>query len=240
LAGNPEQELHVDFSILAAHLTTCIDLPYFVNIGAHDGVTLDPLWPFVRRFQLPGVMLEPLPDVFERLVQNYRGHPQVQLINAALGPEDGHTTLHSVEVTDPETLEMALESSFRRDIVLRAVDRLPGLKSKLIERRVRTISVKSLLAEIGKPKIDILKIDTEGYDLELLKLFDLPRLSPSLVCAEHVHLDREGRRDMIEILVRRGYKSWIGKWDMLGYMRPGTLDPEDPSHRLTAEAQTGM
>lgn len=232
LARQPEQQLQVDFAILAAHLASCTGRPYFVNIGAHDGITLDPLWPFVCRYHWPGVMLEPLPDVFERLVQNYRSHPQVQLINAALGPEDGYTTLYSVEVTDPQTLEMALESSFRRDIVLRAADRLPGLEAKLTERRVRTISVRSLLAEIGDRQIDILKIDTEGYDLEILKLFDLAKIRPSLVCAEHVHLDRDGKRDMIEILVRSGFKSWMGKWDMLGYLRSGALDPEDPSHRL--------
>ena len=232
LAQQPEQQLRIDFSMLAAHLASCTERPYFVNIGAHDGITLDPLWPFVRQFKWPGVMLEPLPDVFERLVENYRPHPQVQLINAALGPEDGYTTLYSVEVTDPQTLEMSLDSSFSRDILMRSAYRLPGLKSKLIERRVRTMSVESLLAEIGNRQIDILKTDTEGYDLEILKLFDLSKIRPSLICAEHVHLDRNGKRELIEILVRGGLKSWMGDCDMIGYRRPAALDPEDPYLRL--------
>lgn len=232
LAQQPEQQLKIDFAMVAAHLGSCVDRPYFVNIGAHDGITFDPLWPFVRQFKWPGVMLEPLPDVFERLQENYRPHPQVQLINAALGAEDGHTTLYSVEVTDPKTLEMSLDSSFSRDILLRSAYRLPGLESKLIERKVRTISVKTLLAEIGNRPIDILKTDTEGYDLEILKLFDKAGIRPSLVCAEHVHLDRNGKRELIEILLRSGLRSWMGDYDMIGYRQPATLDPEDPYLRL--------
>ena len=39
----------------------------------------------------------------------------------------------------------------------------------------------------------VVQIDTEGYDLEVLRLIDLARWQPSLVMYEHMHLDDEGR-----------------------------------------------
>lgn len=54
----------------------------FVNLGANDGVTADPVYPFIRRFDWAGLMVEPLPHVAERLRQNMRDHPGVRVAEA--------------------------------------------------------------------------------------------------------------------------------------------------------------
>src|SRR6266568_4231619 len=62
-----DQMIEVDFSMLAAHLMLTTRRPYFIGIGANDGVTHDPLYPFVRDFEWRGIMVEPIPEVFAEL-----------------------------------------------------------------------------------------------------------------------------------------------------------------------------
>jgi hypothetical protein len=54
--------IEVGFSLLAAHLMLTTPEPYFIGIGANDGVTHDPLYPFVRDFRWRGIIVEPIPE----------------------------------------------------------------------------------------------------------------------------------------------------------------------------------
>src|SRR3954468_10330611 len=49
----------------------------FLQIGANDGVTGDPIRAFVTRYGWHGVCLEPQPEAFARLQATYRDQPQV-------------------------------------------------------------------------------------------------------------------------------------------------------------------
>src|SRR5664279_1658362 len=71
--SRPEQMIEVNFSLLAAHLMLTTKKPYFIGIGANDGVTHDPLYPFVRDFGWRGIMVEPIPEAFAALERNYAG-----------------------------------------------------------------------------------------------------------------------------------------------------------------------
>jgi hypothetical protein len=43
----------------------------FVQIGAHDGIRFDGLYDFVTQHRCEGIVVEPLPDIWERLRFNY-------------------------------------------------------------------------------------------------------------------------------------------------------------------------
>lgn len=60
---------------------------FFVNIGANDGVAGDPIYPFVRPYGAHGLLVEPVPYVFEQLRRNYAGLPDMVFENLAVGPE---------------------------------------------------------------------------------------------------------------------------------------------------------
>ena len=61
----------------------------FLQIGGMDGKRFDPIYAFVKHYRWSGVILEPLPDLFAALTQNYADAPQVTLLNAALMDFDG-------------------------------------------------------------------------------------------------------------------------------------------------------
>ncbi|MDP2593822.1 MAG: hypothetical protein Q8P36_00575 [bacterium] len=56
---------------------------FFVQIGAHDGVHGDPIHEYVVKYNLAGVVVEPQPDVFKKLLETYRG-TAVSCVNAAI------------------------------------------------------------------------------------------------------------------------------------------------------------
>src|ERR1700722_3021383 len=45
----------------------------FIEVGANDGRFGDPLRQYILKYQWKGVLVEPQPDIFERLKANYAG-----------------------------------------------------------------------------------------------------------------------------------------------------------------------
>jgi len=75
---------------------------FFVQVGAMDGVWLDPIHEFVTSLAWRGILLEPLPDMFARLKANYAGCEGLTFIDAAITDFDG-----TIEMTriDPAAVE---------------------------------------------------------------------------------------------------------------------------------------
>lgn len=67
---------------------------FFVEIGANDGEQWDHLRPFILTHAWRGVMVEPLPQAFERLRRNYDGIDRVALENAAIADHDGRMAIY--------------------------------------------------------------------------------------------------------------------------------------------------
>ena len=54
----------------------------FIQIGANDGISSDPLYRFVKRNRgkVKGIVVEPLPDFFVKLKKNYSGFPEITAV----------------------------------------------------------------------------------------------------------------------------------------------------------------
>jgi len=209
--------IEIDFSILAAHLMLRIKRPYFIGIGANDGVTHDPLFPFVRDFGWQGIMVEPLPQAFASLEKNYANYKDVDLVQAAVSRSDGTGIIYTVETSSDNSMSMSLYSSFSKDILLRGKTWHPKLEEHIITQSVPLMSIDTLLAMTKGRAVDVLKIDTEGHDLEILKSVNFSKMSPSLILAEQANLSRNDKIRMADILLRQDYNVAMTSLDMLGY-----------------------
>jgi FkbM family methyltransferase len=209
--------IEVDFTMLAARLMLRVPRPYFIGIGANDGVTGDPLHPFIRDHGWRGLMVEPIPEAFAALERNYAGFDQVGLVQAAIGPQDGSGTIYSVEAPESAGMGMTLHSSFDRAVLLKGTRWFPGLEERIVARPVPVMSFATLLGRTGGQAVDVLKIDTEGYDFEILRTVDLARLDPSLLIVEYANLPRETVVRMADLLLDHGYRLTMTRLDMLGW-----------------------
>ena len=53
-----------------------LDTFWCVQVGAHDGVSFDPVREYIAGYGFPALLIEPQPDIFTRLKKNYQGFRQ--------------------------------------------------------------------------------------------------------------------------------------------------------------------
>lgn len=96
---------------------------------------------------------EPIDETFASLVNNTSHIPHVCCHNYAMGSKSGHTNI------------MCIPYSLTNSIKTGAHDNEPDA----VEARIEVKTVDEFCEDNGIKKIDLLKTDTEGYELEVLK-----------------------------------------------------------------------
>lgn len=132
------------------------DNPVVLDVGANGGdysrdvVVINP----------SGVVFafEPHPLTFEKLVSNVKAHKNIRPLNHAVGDRPGRQMLYD------RCLEVgtAHASMFRE--VIEDIH-----KAQSSENEVTVITLDEFIEEQGLTRVDLLKIDTEGYELNVLK-----------------------------------------------------------------------
>ena len=84
---------------------------------------------------------------------------------------------------------------------------IPNDTSKhIVTEQVNVISPQSLLKAYDLTEITLLQIDTEGYDYEVIKLFDIEHTKPEAIIYENIHLSASDKAACILHLKNNGYK----------------------------------
>lgn len=202
---------------------------FFVEIGSNDGKQHDHLSQFIASRSWSGIMVEPVPYVFEQLRRNYGSLPLVELENVAIADEDGKMPFFHLREARPEERD-ALPNwyhglgSFSRDAILGHRTHIPDIESRLVQIRVPCLTYESLLRRHGVDHVDLLLIDTEGYDWEILRRIDLSADAPTLIVYEHYHLPSDVRQKSRNHLETLGYETMEEGFDTF-CIRPGDSRP---------------
>jgi FkbM family methyltransferase len=185
---------------------------FFIEIGSNDGVQHDYLRPFIVDRPWSGVMVEPVPYVFERLRRNYGSLERVELENAAIADRDGTLPFYHLREAAPDEREELPGwydgiGSFSREVVASHVAHIPDVESRVVRAEVPAMTFESLCRKHRVSKLDLLLIDTEGYDFEIVKSIDLSARHPRLLVYEHYHLDPGERQLCAERVRDHGYET---------------------------------
>ena len=97
----PLASLNFDLESVLGLLRQRQPAPFVLQIGAMDGVRFDPLFPIVTAGGWRGLIVEPLPDLYRRLVDNHRGHSGFEFVNVAVTEAKGVRPIYRV---DPEAI----------------------------------------------------------------------------------------------------------------------------------------
>lgn len=179
---------------------------FVVQIGANDGAAGDPLFHAFSRTRWSGLLVEPVPHLYEALAAHYRDRPAVQVERAAVSTHDGEAALfrlRRVPGTTPEWFDQL--ATLNREVLLKHRSAIPEMESLLSEERVRTVRLDTLLARHNVSRIDLLVIDTEGHDYEILRALDFNRFRPVLLMFEHQHLSASDKAGAVALLEDHGY-----------------------------------
>lgn len=206
---------------------------FFIQIGSHDGQQQDPLRDIVLRDGWSGIMVEPVPYVFARLMRNYGHLRGIALENVAIASEDGELPFyHLADTADAGRPGLPIWfdalGSLRKEVVLAHRRFIPDIEERIVETRVPALTFESLCRRHGVEAIDMLHTDTEGYDYEILKSVDFERVRPKLIVYESVHLQPADKTDCAARLQRFGYETFeygLDTW----CLNPGALSAEERS-----------
>jgi FkbM family methyltransferase len=217
---------------------------FFVEIGSNDGVQHDFLRPFIVEGRWRGIMVEPVPYVFERLRENYGSLGRVALENAAIGDRDG--TLPFYHLREAEPGERARLpgwydgiGSFSREIVTSHAAHIPDIESRVIRSEVPTLTFESLCRRHDVSTLDLVLIDTEGYEFEIVKSIDLEARHPRLLVYEHFHLEPGDRERCAQRVRAHGYETMEEGFDTW-CLDPGVDDPLTAAWRGLSPAVPGV
>ncbi|MFN3543483.1 MAG: FkbM family methyltransferase [Thiobacillus sp.] len=204
--------------------------PFFIQVGANNGIRWDPLRDLIRKHHLPGLLIEPLPDIFDELKKNYASEPQLLFEGAALAKQDGFHTLFRVRADAPVgDWAQGIASFNKSHLENHLKGETDGYEQWIEEVTVPTISVASLLTKHSISEVALLQIDTEGYDFEILKMFFDAGVLPDVVNFERVHLSFEDQQASRRLLIQNGYRFIDVGIDTLGIRATLTTssEPED-------------
>lgn len=190
----------------------------FIQVGAFDGVTKDPLLKYITRCGWRGVLIEPQAMAADKLRDLYRDNHRVAILQAALDDRAGKRTLFRVSSPKAPAWAGAL-ASFERDTIVKHSDLIPGLEAMIVEDAVDCITFDEVLKALPDGQVDLLQIDTEGADGKMLSLFPLERVHPAIVHWEIKHLTTAERETCLQRLARFGYRfAPSGEEDMLAVL----------------------
>ena len=141
-----------------------------LDIGAHKGETIDL---FYDNFNINKIIaFEANPDIFKKLLNNIKKKDQkkINLINCGIGDE---TTTKKLQIFNESSSSTYTDINERSKYYIRKKKFLTFFKidkndhNKFIDTKILPLKKFKELEDLNK--IDILKIDTEGYELNVLK-----------------------------------------------------------------------
>ena len=166
----------------------------FVQIGANDGIGDDPLRHLILAHGLNGLLVEPVPEFFSRLRENYKDQSQLKFANCAIATRDGTATLYrSVRLQN---------ASLDKSCLLKL-----GLpESDILTESVTCCTFKTLVEKHQIQKISLLVTDCEGFDFEVIKMCFAAGLHPEAIHFESINLSRQSSAECRALLQSNGYK----------------------------------
>src|SRR5262249_26633708 len=140
----------------------------------------DPLHDLIVRHHLKGVAVEPLPDMFSELQRTYARYPEVALENVAIHRSEKSLTLY-------RTIPTANIPDWAHGIA--SLDPTHHVKAGIPAEVVTTstveaITLDALLQRHNVQALDLFLVDTEGYDVEIVRMLLETDVRPNLICFE--------------------------------------------------------
>jgi len=191
----------------------------FIQIGGNDGFTNDPVHKFIKRDGWKGVILEPLPDIFESKLQRlYAKDQEVHTVNAALGAEKGVANIYRIGFSNKRWAtgltsfnRSVLEKAFTSGLVAKNLKKegrtdVPDPKEGIVSQEIAVTTVNELTDHYDLKALDLLQVDTEGFDYEVIRMFMAAGSKPRVIVYEHIHLSQDHQERCKDLLGSNGYE----------------------------------
>ena len=159
-----------------------------------------------------------MPDMYEKLHQNYAGCDGLTFLNLAVSDHDGKIAMTRIDPTAitkgllPEAV-LGMSTTMPERGVINAPHHNQHFRQTLDQYK-RTFDVPCsrlmpLLEQHNVTKLDLLVIDTEGADWIVAQQLSLEKYQPRAVLLEYIHLNGQEQIACANHFRKYGYKIYI-------------------------------
>ena len=182
-----------------------------LQVGANDGKSDDFLRSSINK-DTKVLLIEPIESAFLDLKNNYSDFTNVEFINKAIDIEKGKKKIYSVNPTHCDYYKKKYKS---KDVnwltVLASFEESHLINHGVKPNHIHSTDVdcttfKDLIEQYNFNKLDLLIIDTEGYDNVLVKNFIEDTKIRPLIIFEWIHMKKNDAKNVIELLEANNYK----------------------------------
>jgi len=204
---------------------------YFLQIGGNDGFINDPIFKCVKRYPWKGIIVEPQKEVFnQRLKNTYRFEKKVILENIAISDKNEKRKLYKLAISesrwatglatfDKKTLEAHITNGYvGKQAKKEGITTPEKIEDYLTFEEVECTTIPSLLEKHNFDALNLLQIDTEGYDYEIIKTLDFEVLKPTIISFESEHLSKADFKECRALLESHGYTVEHIQRDSIAYL----------------------
>lgn len=191
------------------------NLKGFIQIGANDGIRADLINKYINQKKWKGVLIEPVPYLFDQLVKNYSFNPNLHFENVAISDKKGKQIIYSLRKDAEGDSWIHGLASFDKAHVLRFYPEAKKNDSLVEETEVELQHINEMLRKYSSIQFDLLCMDTEGHDEVILRSIDYSIFRPNYVIFEHKFLPLKQYLNLIEYLKEKGYNAIRTEMDTL-------------------------
>lgn len=156
----------------------------FMDIGAHDGVSLNNTLYFEKNYKWTGVNVEPIKEVFDKLVIN---RPNCINLNVACSDKEGIAEF--INTTGYTEMLSGLKDEYDPRHLSRVNQELQQYGGKLDIVKVNTKTVESICDTYSIKHINLLSIDVEGAEFSVIKSINFDKVFIDVICFENNYED---------------------------------------------------
>ena len=169
-----------------------------VQIGSNDGVRFDSLNKFIKKYFPKTILIEPIKNNFIDLKKNYKDQKNVFFENSAISVNNEINILFKVDEAKSHLYGEHIKgiTSFNIEHLLRHDVK----KAHVKKEKVNLISIKNLLDKYSINQLDLLVVDTEGYDGDIIIDFLSTSTLRPLIILEYIHIKNNTFKKLLDLL----------------------------------------
>jgi len=180
-----------------------IKINSLIQIGANDGIRFDNLNSFIRKYKIKCILVEPVTKYFLSLKSNYKELNFVNIENYAISVDEKRNYIYVVaeKFLNKYGDHIPGINSFDKNHLISH-----GVKKKHIEKKeIKSISIEKLIEKYKIEDLDLLFIDTEGYDGEIVYDFLSKNSMRPIIIFEYIHIRSDFFEKVIQKLDKKNY-----------------------------------
>jgi FkbM family methyltransferase len=171
----------------------------FMDIGAHDGISLNNTLYFEKKHNWIGINIEPIKEVYDKLIVN---RPYSINLNIACSENEG--TFEFINTIGYAEMLSGLKDDYDKRHLERLNREIKENGGHIEIRKVPTQRVESICEEYGIKHIHLMSIDVEGAEFSVIKSINFDKVFIDLICFENNYSDVS--KLIIKYLEENNYK----------------------------------